>query len=83
MRIVLLKIYKTNCKYCIYGSFIVLICLLVYMKCGKKCEIYSRVVGYYNPVSQWNLGKKEEFKERVEFVLSDEKEVEKKISGKK
>jgi len=53
------------------------------MKCGKKCEIYSRVVGYYNPVSQWNLGKKEEFKERVEFVLSDEKEVEKKISGKK
>ena len=27
-------------------------------------EIYSRVVGYYRPVSQWNDGKKEEFSER-------------------
>ncbi len=28
------------------------------------CEIYSRVVGYYRPVSNWNIGKKQEFKER-------------------
>lgn len=28
-------------------------------------EVYSRVVGYYRPVSQWHAGKKEEFKERV------------------
>lgn len=27
-------------------------------------EIYSRVVGYFRPVSQWNRGKKEEFRER-------------------
>jgi anaerobic ribonucleoside-triphosphate reductase len=27
-------------------------------------EIYSRVVGYYRPVANWNDGKKEEFKER-------------------
>ncbi len=27
-------------------------------------EIYSRVVGYYRPVSAWNNGKKQEFKER-------------------
>lgn len=34
-------------------------------------EIYSRVVGYFRPVNQWNKGKKEEFKERVEFEVSD------------
>lgn len=32
-----------------------------------KCEIYSRVVGYLRPVSQWNEGKREEFKDRVPF----------------
>ncbi len=36
-------------------------------KCKKKCEVFSRVVGYMRPVAQWNNGKKEEFKERVEF----------------
>ncbi|MCG8524866.1 MAG: anaerobic ribonucleoside-triphosphate reductase, partial [Opitutales bacterium] len=28
---------------------------------GEKCEVYSRVVGYLRPVSQWNDGKTEEF----------------------
>jgi hypothetical protein len=28
------------------------------------CEVYSRVVGYFRPVSQWNKGKQQEFKER-------------------
>ena len=36
-------------------------------KCGMQCEIFSRVVGYHRPVQQWNKGKQEEFKERVEF----------------
>ena len=36
-------------------------------KCGKKCEIYSRVCGYIRPIMNWNLGKKEEFKDRVSF----------------
>ena len=26
-----------------------------------KAEVYSRVVGYYRPVQDWNRGKKEEF----------------------
>lgn len=26
-----------------------------------SCEIYSRVVGYYRPVQDFNLGKKEEY----------------------
>lgn len=29
-----------------------------------ECEVYSRVVGYYRPVSGYNLGKKQEFSER-------------------
>ncbi|QTL96574.1 hypothetical protein GM661_00605 [Iocasia frigidifontis] len=33
----------------------------------QKCEIYSRVVGFLTPVSQWNIGKKEEFKDRREY----------------
>ncbi|MBU2638423.1 MAG: ribonucleoside triphosphate reductase [Nanoarchaeota archaeon] len=33
-------------------------------KCAKKCEVFSRVVGYYRPVQSWNEGKREEFKER-------------------
>jgi len=24
----------------------------------QKCEVYSRVVGYLSPVSDWNKGKK-------------------------
>ena len=33
-------------------------------KCGRKTEVYSRVCGYFRPVANWNLGKKEEFKQR-------------------
>ena len=34
-------------------------------KCGKKTEVYSRIDGYFRPVSNWNKGKKAEFKERT------------------
>ncbi|MFH1820563.1 MAG: anaerobic ribonucleoside-triphosphate reductase, partial [Candidatus Nealsonbacteria bacterium] len=30
----------------------------------QPCEVYSRIVGYLRPVSQWNKGKKEEFNDR-------------------
>ena len=32
-------------------------------------EIYSRVVGYLSPVSEWNEGKKEEYKQRKTYDL--------------
>jgi ribonucleoside-triphosphate reductase len=35
--------------------------------CGKTCEVFSRIVGYLRPVSQWNEGKKAEFKLRTTF----------------
>lgn len=38
-------------------------------KCGAACEVYSRVVGYLRPVSQWNAGKQSEFEERKEFKV--------------
>lgn len=36
-------------------------------KCNAQCEVYSRVVGYLRPVQHWNVGKKEEFKERLTY----------------
>ena len=33
------------------------------------CEVYSRVVGYFRPVRQWNDGKRREFSERVPLCL--------------
>jgi anaerobic ribonucleoside-triphosphate reductase len=32
-------------------------------------EVYSRVVGYFRPVNQWNKGKREEFSERKHFSV--------------
>ena len=32
-----------------------------------KTEVYSRVVGYLRPVSQWNAGKQQEFKDRKTY----------------
>ena len=39
-----------------------------------KCEVYSRIVGYLRPVSQWNEGKAEEFKDRAIFKIEDGKQ---------
>lgn len=40
-------------------------------KCTIKqfCQVYSRVVGFYRPVQQYNIGKQEEFKERKTFKI--------------
>ena len=39
-------------------------------ECGEPCEVYSRVVGYFRPVQQWNEGKREEFKQRKGYALA-------------
>jgi ribonucleoside-triphosphate reductase len=33
-----------------------------------KTEVYSRIVGYYRNVNNWNIGKQQEFKERIPFI---------------
>lgn len=38
-------------------------------ECDAPSEVYSRIVGYYRPVQRWNKGKKEEFKDRLEYTI--------------
>ena len=40
------------------------------MQCQVKTEVWSRVCGFFRPVSQFNRGKKAEYKERVNFALT-------------
>jgi anaerobic ribonucleoside-triphosphate reductase len=35
-----------------------------------KCEVWSRVMGYHRPVMSFNVGKKQEFKDRKPFTES-------------
>ncbi|MEK7183050.1 MAG: ribonucleoside triphosphate reductase [Patescibacteria group bacterium] len=36
--------------------------------CQSDCEVWSRVVGYFRPVQEWNKGKKSEYAEREEYL---------------
>jgi len=38
--------------------------------CGKPTEIYSRIVGYFRPISKWNNGKTQEFEDRTTFEVN-------------
>ena len=38
--------------------------------CGREAEVWSRVVGFFRPVQNWNKGKKEEFRKRVEYNVA-------------
>ena len=38
---------------------------------GQDCEVYSRVVGYLRPISNWNPGKKEEYKIRKNYAMPE------------
>ncbi len=40
-------------------------------RCGKKTQVYSRVVGYIRPVCNWNDAKQEEFVERKTYRVED------------
>ena len=42
---------------------------------GQETEVYSRIVGYYRSVKNWNLGKKEEYKDRIAFTNIETKKV--------
>jgi ribonucleoside-triphosphate reductase len=39
-------------------------------ECGKETEVWSRVTGYLRPVKNYNLGKKEEYKNRKMFSMA-------------
>ena len=38
----------------------------------QPCEVWTRVMGYFRPVSSFNIGKKAEHRERVCFVDPEE-----------
>jgi anaerobic ribonucleoside-triphosphate reductase len=46
-------------------------------ECNLRCEVFSRIVGYFRPVRNWNDGKSEEYKDRKTF--SEEKALNKKF----
>ncbi len=33
-----------------------------------RCEVWTRVMGYYRPVSMWNAGKQSEYADRRAFI---------------
>ena len=39
---------------------------------GTETEVYSRIVGYYRSLRNWNKGKRQEYVERLPFVVSPE-----------
>ncbi len=38
-------------------------------ECGESAEVYSRITGYYRPVSNFNDGKAQEYRDRKEYDL--------------
>jgi len=38
--------------------------------CGEETEVYSRIVGYYRPIQNWNNGKKAEYKDRRTYKVN-------------
>jgi ribonucleoside-triphosphate reductase len=42
---------------------------------GTTAEVYSRIVGYYRSVRNWNKGKREEYGERLLYKVSSEETV--------
>jgi ribonucleoside-triphosphate reductase len=41
--------------------------------CGKVCEVWSRITGYYRPVQNWNDGKVQEYQDRQEYLPDSSK----------
>lgn len=37
--------------------------------CEATCEVWSRIVGYFRPVSEWNTGEKAEYVDRLEYNI--------------
>jgi hypothetical protein len=37
---------------------------------GTKCEVYSRIVGYFRPIKEWNVGQQSQYHDRKTFDVS-------------
>lgn len=38
-------------------------------RCGRKCEVWIRGVGFFRPVDAWNPGKQAEFRDRKTYKI--------------
>jgi hypothetical protein len=47
---------------------------------GTPTEVYSRIVGYYRSVRNWNAGKRQEYDERLVFRFPEEAEAAKAVA---
>ena len=56
-----------NCPKC--GKQLVDVCSVP--GCKEHVEVYSRIVGYMRPISQWNEGKVQEFRDRAEYDIKE------------
>jgi len=43
--------------------------------CGANTEVYSRITGYYRPVQNWNAGKSQEYKNRLNYDMAVAREM--------
>jgi len=43
--------------------------------CGENTEVYSRITGYYRPVQNWNAGKSQEYKNRLNYDMAVAREM--------
>ncbi len=43
--------------------------------CGERTEVYSRITGYYRPVQNWNAGKSQEYKNRLNYDMAAAREM--------
>ena len=43
--------------------------------CGERTEVYSRITGYYRPVQNWNAGKSQEYKNRLNYDMAVAREM--------
>ncbi|KAG3114929.1 hypothetical protein PI124_g2531 [Phytophthora idaei] len=50
-------------------------------QCGEKSLVYSRIVGYFRPVSDWNAGKKVEFSMRKIYTAIQNEPIDFQIGG--
>ncbi|MFA6810637.1 MAG: ribonucleoside triphosphate reductase [Desulfoplanes sp.] len=39
-------------------------------QCGAECEVYTRVTGFYRPVTKFNKGKAAEYRDRVTYKIA-------------
>jgi anaerobic ribonucleoside-triphosphate reductase len=37
----------------------------------QRCEVWTRIMGYFRPVSDWNVGKRGEHAERVFYKMPE------------